>query len=92
LQNFLLVNFNSMSVSEIIEQIRPLSAKEKQEILEKLWTEFGDELQPFDPDLTPEQLAELERRVEEFEKHPERGIPAEQVFAEIDKRLAARRK
>ena len=80
-----------MSVSDIIEEIRPLSAKEKQEILEKLWTEFGDELETFDPDLTPEQIAELDRRVAEFEKNPRAGIPAEQVFAEIDKRLEERR-
>jgi putative addiction module component (TIGR02574 family) len=72
-----------MSVSEIIEIIRPLSAKEKQEILEKLWTEFGDELEGYDPDLTPEQLAELERRAEEMRAHPERGIPWEQVEAEM---------
>jgi putative addiction module component (TIGR02574 family) len=72
-----------MSVSEIIEKIRPLSGKEKQEILEKLWTEFGDELEAFDPDLTPEQLAELERRADEARAHPEQGIPLEEVMAEI---------
>jgi putative addiction module component (TIGR02574 family) len=81
-----------MSVSDIIEEIRPLSAKEKQEILEKLWTEFGDELESFNPDLTPEQIAELDRRAEDALKHPGRGIPAEQVFAEIEKRFAERRK
>jgi putative addiction module component (TIGR02574 family) len=72
-----------MSVSEIIEIIRPLPAKEKQAILEKLWTEFGDELDGFDPDLTPEQLAELERRSADALAHPERGIPWEQVQAEM---------
>jgi putative addiction module component (TIGR02574 family) len=71
-----------MSVSEIIENIRPLSAKEKQEVLEKLWTEFGDELEGYDPDLTPEQLAELGRRAEEARAHPERLIPWEQIQAE----------
>ena len=35
-----------MNVSEIIEQIRPLPAKDKQQILETLWNEFGDELEP----------------------------------------------
>jgi putative addiction module component (TIGR02574 family) len=80
-----------MSVSEIIETIRPLPAKEKQEILERLWTEFGDELEPYDPDLTPEQLAELDRRAEEALKHPERGRPAEEVFAEIEQRLRAKK-
>jgi putative addiction module component (TIGR02574 family) len=81
-----------MSVSDIIEEIRPLSAKQKQEILEKLWTEFGDELEGFDPDLTPEQLAELDRRAEDALKHPGRGTPIEEVFAEIERRFAERRK
>lgn len=81
-----------MSVSEIIEQIRPLPAKEKQQVLESLWNEFQDELEAYDPDLTAEQLAELKRREEEILKNPHSGIPAEQVFAEIEERLAARRK
>jgi putative addiction module component (TIGR02574 family) len=81
-----------VSVSEIIEQIRPLPAKDKQQVLERLWNEFGDELEAYDPDLTPEQLAELERRAEEFSKNPGNGVPAEQVFAEIEERLAQRRK
>jgi putative addiction module component (TIGR02574 family) len=81
-----------MTVVEIIEQIRPLPAKEKQQVLESLWNEFQDELETYDPDLSPEQIAELDRRVAEFEKNPHTGIPAEQVFAEIEERLAARRK
>ena len=81
-----------MTVAEIIEQIRPLPAKEKQQVLESLWNEFQDELETYDPDLSPEQIAELDRRVAEFERNPHSGIPAEQVFAEIEERLAARRK
>ncbi|MCW5551156.1 MAG: addiction module protein [Verrucomicrobiae bacterium] len=80
-----------MTVAEIIEQIRPLPAKEKQQVLESLWNEFQDELEAYDPDLTPEQLTELKRREEEALKNPGRGIPAEQVFAEIEERLAQRR-
>ena len=81
-----------MTVPEITELIRPLPAKEKQQVLESLWNEFQDELEAYDPDLTPEQLAELKRREEEFLKNPRAGIPAEQIFAEIEERLAARRK
>ena len=66
-----------MTVAEIIDRIRPLPAKEKQQVLESLWNEFQDELEAYDPDLTKEQLAELERRAEEARAHPERGIPWE---------------
>ena len=72
-----------MTVAEIIEQIRPLPAKEKQQVLESLWDNFQDELEGYDPDLTPEQFAELKRREADAIAHPERGIPWEQVQAEM---------
>jgi len=81
-----------MTVAEVIEEIRPLPPKDKQHILETLWDQFGEELEPYDTDLTAEQLAELDRRAEELQKNPHSGIPAEQVFAELEERLAARRK
>jgi putative addiction module component (TIGR02574 family) len=81
-----------MTVPEIIELIRPLPATEKQQVLESLWNEFQDELEAYDPDLTPEQLVELKRREEELMRNPGSGIPVEQVFAELEEQLAKRRK
>jgi putative addiction module component (TIGR02574 family) len=72
-----------MTVAEIIEQIRPLPAKEKQQVLEALWDNFQDELETYDPDLSPEQIAELDRRAEDALKNPGRGIPYEQISAEM---------
>jgi putative addiction module component (TIGR02574 family) len=80
-----------MTVSEIIEQIRPLPAKEKQQVLESLWNEFQDELETYDPDLSPEQIAELDRRAERALAHPERCRPLDDVVADIEKRFRARR-
>ena len=80
-----------MTVAEIIEQIRPLPAKEKQQVLESLWNEFQDELETYDPDLSPEQIAELDRRAERALAHPERCRPLDDVVADIEKRFRTRR-
>ena len=72
-----------MSATEILEQIRRLPPEEQHEIAEKIWEEFGD----FDDELTPEQAAELDRRVAEFKKNPNDVIPWEQVQAEAKQRF-----
>jgi putative addiction module component (TIGR02574 family) len=71
-----------MSAVEILEQIRRLPPEERHEVVEKVWEEFGD----FDDELTPEQIAELERRAAEARAHPESGIPWETVRAELFER------
>jgi putative addiction module component (TIGR02574 family) len=76
-----------MSAAEILEQIRRLPPEEQQDIAERIREEFGD----FDDALTPEQIAELDRRAEDALKNPGRGKPAEQVFAEIEERLLAKK-
>jgi putative addiction module component (TIGR02574 family) len=53
-----------------------------------LWDDIADN--GFDPDLTPEQAAELDRRLAEFEKNPHDGIPWEQVEADLNQRFGWR--
>jgi putative addiction module component (TIGR02574 family) len=76
-----------MSATEILEQIRRLPPAEQHEIVEKIREEFGD----IDDGLTPEQIAELDRRAEDALKNPGRGTPIEEVSAEIRKRLLAKK-
>ena len=76
-----------MSRTEILEELRRMPEPERRELVETIELEFGD----FDDTLTPEQIAELERRAEDALKHPGRGKPVEQVFAEIEERLRARK-
>ena len=76
-----------MSATEILEQIRRLSPNEQHELVERISAEFGD----FDDDLTPEQIAELDRRAEDALNNPGRGTPIEEVSADIRKRLLAKK-
>jgi putative addiction module component (TIGR02574 family) len=72
-----------MSAAEILDQIRRLPPEEQCEIAEKIWEELGD----MDDEWTPEQAAELDRRLMAFEKNPRGGIPLEQVKAEMRQRF-----
>jgi putative addiction module component (TIGR02574 family) len=67
-----------------------LSRKDRIELAQRVWGNIQEN--GYDPELTPEQIEKAERRAEELVKHRERGIPAEQIFAEIEQRLAERRK
>jgi putative addiction module component (TIGR02574 family) len=50
-----------------------------------LWDDIADN--GLDPDLTPEQAAELDRRLADFEKNPRAGIPFEEIKAEMRQRF-----
>ena len=73
-----------MRAAQVLEQVEKLPFEEQREVFEQLREKFDDEL-------TPEQIAELERRAEDALKNPGRGKPVEQVFAEIEARLLARK-
>jgi len=70
-----------MSAAEILEQIEQLSPAEQQVVAERVLQKYGD------VDLTPEQAAELDRRLADFEKNPHDCIPWEQVEAKLNKRF-----
>jgi len=72
-----------MSAAQVLEQVEKLPFEEQREVFEHLREKFDD--------LTPEQIAELDRRAEDALKNPGRGKPVEQVFAEIEERLRARK-
>jgi putative addiction module component (TIGR02574 family) len=72
-----------MSAAQVLEQIDKLPLEEQREVFEQLRDRFDDEL-------TPEQIAELERRAAEARAHPERCRPMEDVFADIEKRFKSK--
>jgi putative addiction module component (TIGR02574 family) len=64
-----------MSATQVLEQLDKLPFEEQREVFEQL---------------TPEQIAEFERRGEELRRNPQSGIPWEQVRAELKERIKGR--
>ena len=69
-----------MSATQVVEQFCKLSLAERRVAFEQI-REFAEE--DFDDTLTPEQVAELERRAADARAHPGRGIPWETLRAEM---------
>jgi len=68
-----------MSAEEIVEQFRLLPFEEQREVVRLLNEEIDDEL-------SPDQIAELERRAEDFRKNPEDGVSWEEIRSDLRKR------
>ena len=74
-----------MSATEILAAAKALPLDERIEVAEGLWEDIAGN--GHDPDLTPEQAAELDRRLADFERNPRAGITLEQVKAEMRQRF-----
>ena len=68
-----------MSAAEILEQIRRLPITEREDLVERIEAEFTAEL-------SPAQIAELDRRAADALKYPQQGQPAHEVFNDIEQR------
>ena len=67
-----------MSIEDLV--IEHLSIDDRLALAEQLWTSVADEMerQP----LSDEQRAEIERRIQDADNNPDRGIPWETIRAE----------
>jgi putative addiction module component (TIGR02574 family) len=67
-----------------------LNRTDRLELAQQVWGNIVEG--GYDPELTPEQIEELDRRAEDALKNPGRGTPLDEVVARIEKRFAERRK
>ena len=74
-----------MNAAEILEAAKALPQAERIKLAQDFWEIIVE--QGFDPELSSEQVAELDRRLAEFEKNPREGIPWEQVEANPNERF-----
>lgn len=74
----------SAAQAQVLEQLDRLPFEEQREVFDHLRDKFDDAL-------TPEQIAELDRRAERALAHPERCRPLDDVVADIEKRFRATR-
>ena len=75
-----------MNKSLILDQLMQLSPTERLDIAEKLWDSVhppGSARPGEVVVLTEEQMAEIDRRLAEHERHPERARPWEEVRARL---------
>jgi len=72
-----------MSLTEILDEIPKLSFAERQELVRRA-------IEVEDADLAPEEKALLDERLNNFLRNPNSGVPADQLKAEISRRLNSR--
>ena len=66
------------------------SRADRLELAQKVWSNIVEN--GFEPELTHEQMEELDRRAEDALKHPGRGKPLDEVVAAMGHRFGRRRK
>jgi putative addiction module component (TIGR02574 family) len=64
-------------MSIILEQAKRLPVPERMKLAQEIWDSIESE--PETVELSPEQRAELERRIEDFRRDPSGGIPWETI-------------
>lgn len=64
-----------MNVSR--EELQKLPVAERLELVEELWDSIARDSDQLT--LTPAQMEELDRRLADYEKNPEEGVPWEEV-------------
>lgn len=73
--------------SELLEAAKALPLPERVAFAEAVWESIASE--GHEPQLTPAQAAELDRRLEDHRRDPAGGIPWREVKADLERRYNA---
>jgi putative addiction module component (TIGR02574 family) len=68
----------------LLKQVKALSINERAELAQVLWEGLIDS--GYDPQLTPAQQAELDRRLKAHTRNPDTVVPWETAKADLDKK------
>ncbi len=72
-----------MSLAEILDEIPKLSVADRQDLVRRA-------IAVDDADLTPEENAVLDARIEDFHRDPDAGTPLDQLKERVQERLSRR--
>jgi len=81
-----------MSRAELEQKLLELPTEERRQFVDWVYEhedELLDSTTSEEDDLSPEQMAELERRMKEIDEHPERLVPWEGTVDRLRQRLYA---
>ena len=70
--------------SQLIDQARGLPLEQRIQLIDELWESVAEE--GYEPPLTPQQAAELDRRLAAHQRNPDDLIPWEAIKEELKQR------
>ncbi len=74
-----------MDYQSVLNEVETWPIDDRIRLVEDVWDRLVD--QGYEPELTEEMKAELDRRVEEMDRNPGSGVPWEEVKARVLGRL-----
>jgi putative addiction module component (TIGR02574 family) len=75
----------SINVEHTIAELKGLPVDERLRVVEAVWDSIADDSIP--PSLSPEQRAELDRRLDAYEANPENVLTWDEVLERLRGRL-----
>jgi putative addiction module component (TIGR02574 family) len=74
-----------MDYQSVLNEVETWPIDDRIRLVQDVWDRLAD--QGFEPELTEEMKAELDRRIEEMDRNPDAGIPWEAAKARVLARL-----